>query len=81
MSRLGCQLAECMGTFWCPRCGTLKVDGQNGTVAVPALVERCRKFDNLLILGPLDAILADWTRFGIAEAINTPANRSTPDAG
>lgn len=80
--------------FLCPRCGTVmmcekNIDGDPlEQEFVPALVERCRAFAELLHLlwgigaaceGPHSTGLSDaqnrWHRLGIAEAINTPDNR------
>jgi len=67
-------MTECGGTYFCPRCGTLKVEG---TIVVPALVERCRKFEkNHLAEHTVSAKdFRAWTGLGIAESINTPDNR------
>ncbi len=81
MQRLGCQLS-CRGTFWCPRCGTLLVKRDSPlvdeTVAAPALVERCREFENLLNRetweGDGDP---PWVKLGINEAIHKPEDRTT----
>jgi hypothetical protein len=60
------------GMFHCPRCGT--VQSAEGTVTVPALVERCRKLPDQMRFMPL-AFSEAWYRLGIEEAINTPENR------
>ncbi len=67
--------------FWCPRCGTLAtVDDGLGTLnyETPKLVERCRQFaaDPLLPLLAVSGTVGRlWNRLGIAESINTAANR------
>ena len=74
MHRLGCQITECLGSFWCPRCGTLNTEG---TVSVPALVDRVRRYRDLENEGRglLPFSLQLWHRLGIWEAIALPANR------
>lgn len=60
--------------WWCPRCGTLRVDGFGSFDETPKLVERCRDFyaeAPLSILGR-----ADWKRIGIEEAIRKPEDRN-----
>lgn len=78
MQRLGCQYSECQGTFWCSRCGTLKVDGQNGTVVAPALVRSCRDFFHNM--GPVywADLYGRLNNLGILESINVPEDRRTP---
>lgn len=78
MQRLGCQFSGdktvCSGTFYCPRCGTLKVDDQ---VIVPALVERVKQFrlqcGGRHGMAPFDAQL--WHKLGIGESIEVPELR------
>ncbi len=53
--------------YWCPRCGTVKVDGASHHV--PKLVERCRQFDADTMSSP------EWRRLGVAEAISRPEER------
>jgi hypothetical protein len=67
---------QCFGTridgaaaFWCPRCGSFTES--ETIVHVPKLVERCRRFEQLL--GP--AYGAEWVRLGIGESINLPERR------
>ena len=60
-------------TFWCPRCGTLRVDTQAGEfVDRPKLVDRCREFG-----GKMNCA-ADWTiwvMIGVEESIFVPGER------
>ncbi len=56
------------GNTWCPRCGTLNDDVG---VAMPMLVERCRKFGPTL--GARWGSL--WVQLGIEESIRLPAER------
>jgi tRNA(Ile2) C34 agmatinyltransferase TiaS len=63
------------GVFHCPRCGTMK--GPIGEVVTPALVERCREYERGALDMDTDPVaVSEWERLGIAESINTPANRS-----
>lgn len=61
------------GVFWCPRCGTLKVNGQED--AAPMLVERCRQFTWHSAWRLAPHLAAEWNRLGIEESIKTPENR------
>ncbi len=67
--RLGCQFsgdpAVCKGTFWCPRCGTITTDG---SVSIPALVDRCRAFEH-------DPAPHRWRGLGIKESIRPEGER------
>jgi hypothetical protein len=65
----------CVGDFLfhCERCGTLRNDRLNYTVA-PKLVERCRQFGETL--GPAWGAL--WHRLGIEESIALPHERKIP---
>ncbi len=62
---------------WCQRCGTLRETGLGAFDEVPALVERCREFAEML--GKIDTGEAGaddfWTALGIAESINLPGHR------
>lgn len=61
------------GIFHCPRCGTtLNADG---SYSIPALVHRCRNFEDQVIGRKTDRYDEVWRRTGIAESINIPANR------
>jgi hypothetical protein len=69
------------GIHWCPRCGTIYFarEGFDDRRSVPMLVERCGAYE----AGLKDCrtpsrsfLISDWRRLGIAEAINTPENRS-----
>lgn len=64
------------GALICPRCGTAHrvVDNDIVDTIVPALVERCRKFQALCILGYSNPAEC-WEPLGIAEAINKPEAR------
>lgn len=66
------------GFFHCPRCGTMR--NGDGSLTVPALVERCREFaGNAITAAKVDRheewVLRQWHRLGIAESISTPENR------
>jgi hypothetical protein len=59
--------------WWCPRCGTVRTS--EDVVHVPALVERCRKFEPLTV--DYSANLAGpWHALGIREAIHPPEGRT-----
>ena len=78
MQRLGCQLDECRGTFWCPRCGTLLVKSgiistAEDETAAPDLVRRCKEFEARIDPGEQAGIA--WKRIGISESINLPGSR------
>lgn len=85
MQRLGCQYSECRGTFWCPRCGSLliKFDAPAGgeDVARPALVERCREFEDKSIAVDSATYYEDWRQMGLAEAIRLPGERRKMKGG
>ncbi len=51
--------------FWCPRCGTLKLD--EISIAQPFLIGRCKEFSKNLDARELQL----WWKLGIEEAINT----------
>lgn len=77
--------AEDMNFYHCPRCGTavVKIDPSSARnypdrVYVPKLVDRCRRFETT---HDSNSVAQKWHRLGIAEAINTPENRPTPDLG
>jgi Zn-finger nucleic acid-binding protein len=57
--------------FWCQRCGTV-LFGKDHAHA-PKLVERVRTFREQFWPNETPPI---WTRLGIAESINTPAERT-----
>lgn len=61
----------------CPRCGTVSSGEYDAepSVYVPKLVERCRKFEVLVIEGYSKGPEC-WNKLGIRESINTPENRS-----
>lgn len=63
------------GAFWCPRCGTLKAS--DDSVSSPALVERCRKYHDLVDGGrgmvPFNENL--WRKLGVADSIALPERR------
>lgn len=59
-------------TYHCPRCGTVR--NPDGSVFVPALINRCRNFEST-IAGVCAEHAFRWKSLGIAEAINTPNNR------
>jgi uncharacterized Zn finger protein (UPF0148 family) len=62
------------GTFWCPRCGTLKtISGDHTEIDTPMLVNRCREFEPTL-----GNILRDgkWRLLGIHESIYPPEERT-----
>jgi hypothetical protein len=81
MTRLGCQFqgdkTVCIGTFWCPRCGTLSTEG---AITAPALVGRVRTFRDGAYNGqglfPCDKRL--WHTLGIGESIEPESVRSKP---
>ena len=58
--------------FWCPRCGTLKTEGNVPESEAPMLVDRCRKFGETL--GPSWRQL--WHMLGIEESIALPLERT-----
>lgn len=80
-------LADRSHVYWCPRCGTLRLQGlpglqENCKDEAPSLVKRCRKFvphisaDNELLGSErIESIQSAWRRLGIAESINLPENR------
>lgn len=55
------------GTFWCPRCGTMK---SGDDIGIPRVVQRCRSY---AITNPPPSV---WRRLGIAESINLPDKRA-----
>lgn len=67
--------------YWCPRCGTLKeesggLSNRRESHAAPKLVERCREFEQRLVL----VTAGDgrpWHALGIGEAIRRPEDRPT----
>ena len=59
------------GIFQCRRCGTTKM---NDSFFIPALVERCRRFEQSQI-ETFNSIDDRWRTLGVAESINIPANR------
>lgn len=58
--------------FHCPRCGTVR---QGGSVYVPKLVERCRKFQERIPKGLISSSQKSWQSLGIAESIWPPSER------
>lgn len=69
--------------YHCPRCGTLVTDRDaadgvtvNRYVAVPKLVERCRKFESALDMDHDPKAVAEWNRLGIAESISAQGGES-----
>lgn len=59
--------------FWCPRCGTLKME-RYASGTTPLLVDRVRAFgDNSrpILQGERDL----WLRLGVEESIRLPADR------
>lgn len=79
MSRLGCQYAECTGSWACPRCGTLKIGHEDGRfdVIVPELVGRCQDFEASLTAqwSPTEEVMERMRKHGITEAIHKPEDR------
>jgi hypothetical protein len=65
------------GIFHCPRCGTMK--NLDGSLTTPALVTRCREFEEALVnpaTGPVGANLRLlWHTEGIDESIRPPGQR------
>lgn len=66
--------------FWCPRCGTVKNEGTLGDdFWTPALVVRCREFEEALANPATGAVGANlrllWHTEGIDESINPPGQR------
>lgn len=68
--------AKEVGTFWCPRCGTIKEGGNEiYNSSSPMLVERCRQFKSGLgpdwqrVWQPADRVGGLWHRLGIDESI------------
>lgn len=62
--------------FWCPTCGTL-YPTRDTVPSVPALVERCRLFEDTIIIegkATVEAV-SMWMRLGVPEAIELPAER------
>ena len=69
MQRLGAS-SELAPWWWCPRCGSLKAvnEALGCDIAVPYLVDRCRRFEDGLIAPGL----TDWHSLGIQESIHIP---------
>lgn len=67
-----------MTVCWCPICGTIE-SSEKIYRHVPALVERCRDFENSFPPNnpPTTSYKSEWVRVGIAEAINVPEKRLT----
>lgn len=64
--------------WWCPRCGTLRVDGFAAFDESPKLVERCREFEKHLFFKNRNvATVAEWGRLGVCESIHKPEDRTT----
>lgn len=65
--------------FWCPRCGTLRVEGFGSFDEAPMLVPRCREFIERCVnvraedCGKVN--LNVWKQSGVAECINLPDDR------
>ncbi len=72
MHAMGCKVTD-KNFYWCPRCGTMLVC-EGGEAVAPALVHRCREFENTASI----RITGLWTRLGIAEAIRVD---SSPEEG
>lgn len=71
-------LADRSHVYWCPRCGTLRLQGlpglqENCKDEAPMLVKRCRKF--MAHISHDKELPGIWHRLGIAESINLPENR------
>ena len=66
------------GMFHCPRCGTLTGAHADGSVTVPALVERVRTFYDLHYEELRMDQRAAWHRIGIGEASDAPDDRPKP---
>lgn len=60
--------------WWCPRCGTIRVDGFGSFDEMPKLVERCRKFYGRW--AEVDKVYDDMQRIGVRESIYPPESRS-----
>lgn len=62
-----------VGVFWCPRCGSLKLDLGLGIQDLsPKLVGRCREFQLKVIEQTGDfETMGEWRRLGIAESLQT----------
>jgi len=63
------------GMWHCPRCGTLAGCYADGSVTIPAIVERCRKFERGLFGIMVEeltvsSVRQEWKSYGIAESIN-----------
>lgn len=54
--------------FHCPRCGTLVVQPRT-VIAVPWLVDRCRRFETHFRADEDASLRAYWTALGIEESI------------
>jgi len=66
--------------WWCPRCGTIRVDGYRAFDEKPKLVGLCREFEsepNIHGNAAVDFFLVGelWRRLGINESINKPEDR------
>lgn len=61
------------GIWWCPRCGTLKIEGGVPSESEPMLVQRCQTFEKYFDVG--HPLLAQWLRLGCAESIYPPGSR------
>lgn len=67
------------GMSWCPRCGTLLGCPDGIEVDVPALVNRCRRFANHFRADEDGLLMQSWEVLGVAESIETPAQRKDSD--
>lgn len=83
MLALGCMVTK-ENFYVCMRCGTIKPCGGSGDLdvdVVPALVKRCRQFEELMFDRELpedhhvEWLREKWHSLGIGESINVPADR------
>ena|ERR1700722_267403 len=76
-----CSFAE-PGIFWCPRCGSIRlqtdiINDRSGD-AVPSLVGRCREFAKTMATDAVKGTSKrQWHSLGIAESIGTPKPTTT----
>lgn len=60
------------GMRHCPRCGTLTLDTE---AYVPALVDRCRRFENHFRADEDALLMQAWRVLGVEESIARPQER------